>query len=194
MVMAAASHCDLLLRGRSHPLFIPITAAPVCFSQDMKPDFSFVSIALPVLIQARLIVLMATFAHSIDNILWENVTVCILDGFKALTPRAQGLAIAWEALSVILRPGATTVSCYSKNGCIVAVTFKQLFYLQAVRVLWISLKKSYQIVFGSLLAQVTVLVTYSLLLQPLCDVVSKTYGLGGSQVCCFGHRIENQIS
>ena len=192
--MAAASHRDLLLRGRSHPLFIPITAAPVCSSQDMKPDILFVSKALPSLIQARPFILMATFAHSIDNVLWKNVTVCILDGFKALTPKTRGLATAWEALSVILRPYTTTVSCYSKDGCIVAVTFKQLLYLQAVRVLWIGLKKLYQIVFGSLLAQVTVLVTYSLLLQPLCDVVSKTYGLGGSQVCCFGHRIENQIS
>ena len=111
-VMAAASHCELLLRVRSHPLFIPITAAPICSSQDMKPDFLFV---LPVLIQAHPIILTATFAHSIDSVLWENVTVCILDGFKALTPRTQGLAFPWEALSVISRPSTTNVSCYSKN-------------------------------------------------------------------------------
>ena len=84
---AAASHVEVLSSVGTHPLFIPITAAPVCPSQDIKADFVFQGIALPSLVRACPIIFIATFAHSIDNILWENVTVCILDGFKALTPR-----------------------------------------------------------------------------------------------------------
>ena len=57
---------------------------------------------------------MANFAQY-DSILWENVTVCNLDGFKTLTPGTRGLAIAWETLSVISRPYATIVNCYSKG-------------------------------------------------------------------------------
>ena len=111
----AASHIEVLSSVGTDPLFISITATPVCFLQDIKADFMLQGIALPSLVQARPIILMATFAHSIDNILWENVTVCILDRFKTLTPRTRGLAIAWEALSVIHRPYTTNVSCYSKD-------------------------------------------------------------------------------
>ena len=113
--MTAASHVEVLSSVGTHPLFISITATPVCSSQDIKADFVWQGIALPSLVHARPIILMATFAHSIDNILGENVTVCILDGFKTLTPRTRGLAIAWEALSVIRRPYTTNVSCYGKD-------------------------------------------------------------------------------
>ena len=115
-MLAAASHCELLARGRSHPLFIPITAAPVCSSQNVKVYFAFRSVALPVLIPACLIlILRVTFAHDIHSILGENVTVCILDGLKTLTPRTRDIASAWEALGVISRPYTTNVSCYSKD-------------------------------------------------------------------------------
>ena len=109
----------------SHPHFIPIIAAQVCSSQEVKANFKWISVALPVLIPACLIlILTATFAHDIHSILWENVTVCILDGLKTLTPRTQGNVSAWEALRVIGRPYTTNVSCYSEDWCI--VTFKHL--------------------------------------------------------------------
>ena len=85
-MLAAASHCEFLARERSHPLFIPITAAPVCSFQHVKVNFTFRGVALPVLNQACKIILIATFAHSIHSVLGENVTACILDGLKTLTP------------------------------------------------------------------------------------------------------------
>ena len=85
--LATASRIEVPLSVGSHPHFIPITAAPVCSLQDVKANWKWISVALPVLIHARSITIVtATFAHNIDSILGENVTVFILDGLKTLTP------------------------------------------------------------------------------------------------------------
>ncbi len=100
--LATASRIEVPSSVGTHPHFITITAAPVCSLQDVKANFKWISVALPVLIHARTITIVtATFAHNIDSILGENVTVCILDGLKTLTPRTRGFAVAWEALRVI---------------------------------------------------------------------------------------------
>ena len=97
--LATASRVEVPSSVGTHPHFITITAAPVCSLQDVKANFKWISVALPVLIHARTITIVtATFAHNIDSILGENVTVCILDGLKTLSPRTRGFAVAWEAL------------------------------------------------------------------------------------------------
>ena len=192
--LAAASHVEVPSSVGTHPLFIPITAAPVSSFKDIKANVMFTvwGIALPVLIHAHKIILIATFAYNIHSVLGENVTVCILDGLKTLSPRTRGFAVAWEALRVISRPYTTNVCCYGKDWCI--VTFKHLLDLQAVTVSWIGLESVNQVVFRSLLAPTAIIVTYSLLFQTLHDVVGKTYRLGDIQVCTSCHRIEDHIS
>ena len=113
--LATASRIEVPSSVGAHPFFISITAAPVCSLQDIKSNFVFVGVALPVLIHAHKIILIATFAYSIHSVLGENVTVCILDGLKTLSPRTRGFAVAWEALRVISRPYTTNVNCYGKD-------------------------------------------------------------------------------
>ena len=114
----------------------------------------------------------------------------ILDGLKTLTPWTRGFAVthAWEALRVIRRSYATDVSCYSKDWCIVTVTFKQLFHFQAVWVSWISFEKLYKIIIWLLLAPTAIFVTYSFLVQtpdsiPESCSASKLFNTGHITVC-----------